>query len=145
MHHRDEVGEECAAVQLKELEQVLVGSDCLSVRINDVQKKKKKKKKSMCARLNRCQSTTSFFFFPFHLSSQPPPVSIQTRRILLFSTLLPLLTPLESCLWRFLSFSFFFTLAHHQLRWPLVKKKQRSGWRRCRWKRERALGVLAVL
>lgn len=119
---------------------MFVGSDCLSVHVNDVQKKCVEHYVCVCvcAHLNRCPPLFFHFTCPHYLPSHHP----NEKNTPFFSSLLPLLTPPESCLLRFF---FFFTLAHHQLGWPLVKKQHSGGGRRCRWKRERALGVLAVL
>ena len=127
MHHRDEVGEECAAVQLKELEQVLVGSDCLSVRINDVQKKKKKKKKSMCTErvcaLEQMPVYHFFFFFSHFTCRHNLPQSASKQEEYSSFRLCFHFSHLWKAVYGAFFLFFFFTLAHHQLRWPLVKKK----------------------
>lgn len=85
----------------------------------------------LCVHINRCQSP-SVFISPDSL------FTTQTRGILLFSFLFRRLTLPQKLFIAFLP-----CIARHQLGWPLIKAAQQE--RGCRWKREYALGVLAVL
>lgn len=101
---------------------MFVGSDCLSVHVNDVQKKCVEHYVCVCvcAHLNRCPP----LFFLFHLSSLPPqsPSKREEYSFFFVSTSTP-----HTSGKLFIALFFFFTLAHHQLGWPLVKKQHSGG------------------
>lgn len=90
----------------------------------------KNKNKTVCRALRVCvcmctleQMPTTFFFISPVLTTSP--VTIQTRRILLFFRLYFHSSHLRKAV--YCPFFFFFTLAHHQLGWPLVKKQHSGG------------------
>lgn len=124
MHHRDEVGRSVLQYSSRSLSKC--SSDCISVHVNDVQKIKIKLCVEhyvcvcVCAHLNRCPP----LFFLFHLSSLPPQSPSKREEYYFF--FVSTSTPHTSGK-LFIALFFFFTLAHHQLGWPLVKKQHSGG------------------
>lgn len=124
MHHRDEVGRSVLQYSSRSLSKC--SSDCISVHVNDVQKIKIKLcvEHYVCvcvfAHLNRCPP----LFFLFHLSSLPPQSPSKREEYYFF--FVSTSTPHTSGK-LFIALFFFFTLAHHQLGWPLVKKQHSGG------------------
>lgn len=143
MHHRDEVGRSVLQYSSRSLSKC--SSDCISVHVNDVQKIKIKLCVEhyvcvcVCAHLNRCPP----LFFLFHLSSLPPQSPSKREEYYFFFRLYFHSSHLRKAV--YCAFFFFYPGAPSARMAPRKKAAQRGGGRRCRWKRERALGVLAVL
>lgn len=101
---------------------MFVGSDCLSVHVNDVQKKCVEHYVCVCvcAHLNRCPPLFFHFTCPHYLPSHHP--NEKNTTFFFVSTFTP-----HTSGKLFIALFFFFTLAHHQLGWPLVKKQHSGG------------------